>query len=143
MLKKLDHTLETYLVHKAPSLPAKWKDVLVKILPWIILVVLVLALPGVLFVLGVGSFVLPMSAVMVPDATGGLTLAVIFLLATVILEALAIPALFKRSRSGWNLLFYSTLLSAFHNLITFNLGGLIIGTLISLYLLYQIKSYYK
>lgn len=142
-MKQLDTLLETYLVHKAPALPPKWKEVLVKFLPWIVLIVLILALPGVLILLGISAFVLPTSALMIPDAAGGISLAVIFLIATIILDALAVPGLFKRSKSAWNLLFYSTLLSAVHSLISFNLGGLIIGTLISLYLLYQIKSYYK
>lgn len=40
-------------------------------------------------------------------------------------------------------MFYAVLVTAVYDLVTFSLGGLIIGTGISLYILYQIKSFYK
>ena len=73
----------------------------------------------------------------------GYLINVIFLAVMIVLEALSISPLFKRSKTGWNLLYYSTLLGAVQNLLSFNLGGLIIGTLLSLYLLFQVKEYYK
>jgi hypothetical protein len=140
-MHQLDTTLDQYLVKKAPGLPAKWQEVLVKFLPWITLVVIVLALPALLVVLGIGTLVLPFS--IVSDGGVGLGLAMIVLAATIILEALAIPGLFKRKMSGWRLLYYSALLNGVHSILTLNIGGLLIGTLLSLYLLFQIKHHYS
>ena len=61
---------------------------------------------------------------------------------TLILEIMALPGLFKQQRKSWNLLYYSVLASALYNLLSLNLFGLIIGTLISLYILFQIKKSY-
>jgi hypothetical protein len=140
-MHQLDSTLDLYLTKKAPGLPAKWQDVLVRFLPWITLIVIVLALPALLVVLGIGTLVLPFS--IVSDGGVGLGLAMIVLAATIILEALAIPGLFKRKMSGWRLLYYSALLNGVHSLLTLNLGGLLIGTLLSLYLLFQIRHHYS
>jgi hypothetical protein len=141
-LANLENTLDLYLVDKAPAIPTKWKEVLVKFLPWITLVMFILFLPIVLAVLGIGALLLPFS--FIGGVGNGMmyTLAVIVLAASLVLEALAIPGLFKQTRRSWNLLFYAALINALYNLLTFNLSGLVIGTLISLYLLFQIKSYY-
>ncbi|KKU12762.1 MAG: Chromate transporter, partial [Parcubacteria group bacterium GW2011_GWC2_45_7] len=55
---------------------------------------------------------------------------------------LAIPGLFKRQEKAWKLLYYATLLGGLQNIVTMQIGGLI-GTLVSLYLLFQVKGYYK
>lgn len=142
-MNQLDATLDQYLVKKAPGIPANWQEVLVKFLPWITLVFLILALPPVLFVLGLGTLVLPFSFLAGPTAGFELGFAMIFLIATLVLEALAIPGLFKRKLSAWRLLYYSTLLNAVYSLLSMNIGGLIIGTLLSLYILFQIKHHYS
>ena len=59
------------------------------------------------------------------------------------LQVMAIPGLFKRKIKSWRLLFYISLISALLSLVKFDLGGLIVGTGISWYILFQIKSYYK
>ena len=73
----------------------------------------------------------------------GFILSIVFYLVTVILELMALPALFKRQIKGWKILFYLSLVSVFSNLISFNLGNLIIGTAISWYFLFQIRNCYK
>jgi hypothetical protein len=55
----------------------------------------------------------------------------------------ALPGLFKRKMLSWNLMFYATLVMGVYNLVTLSLGSLVIGTGLSLYVLYQIKGYYK
>jgi hypothetical protein len=45
--------------------------------------------------------------------------------------------------SAWKLIYYVALVSAVSSLLRFDLFGLIVGTAISLYFLYQVKSYYK
>lgn len=144
--KSLEDTLELYLVKKAPSLPTNAKDVIVSIAPWLTLVFVIIAIPAILLVLGLGTLLMPFGFLGGPTVGfQGMAslLALILTLPSVILEGMAIPGLFARSRQGWNFLFYSTVLSGLYNLVTFNLSGLIIGTLLSLYLLFQVRSYYK
>ena len=68
---------------------------------------------------------------------------VVFLGLMVLLEALAIPGLFSQSKKAWNLLFWSALVGIIQNVLSFNIGGLVIGGLLSLYFLFQVKEYYK
>lgn len=140
-MDQLNSTLDLYLVKKAPGIPARWQEVLVKYLPWITLIFLVLSLPAVLALFGISALVAPLA---VAGGYGGsYTIAVIFLAVSLVLEGLAIPGLFKRSIQGWNMLFYSALVGAIYSLLTMNIFSLIVGTLLWLYILFQIKSHYK
>ena len=142
-LEKLESTIKVYLVDKAPSLPENIKEIIVKFGPWITLILLVLALPAILFTLGVGTFLTPFSYLGGLHAGLSYSVGMIFSLVVLVIEAIAIPGLFKRKMSAWKLLFYGSLVSAVQNLISFNLGSLIIGTLVSWYFLFQIKNKYK
>lgn len=140
----LEKTLEVYLVDKAPfQLPDGAKEFMVKYGPWIILVLLVLSLPALLLAFGLGTLVAPFA--FLGGLQAGVTYGVgmIFSVVVLVMEALALPGLFGRKMSGWRMMFYATLVGAVQNVITFSLGGLVIGTLLSLYILFQIKSYYK
>jgi len=143
LLAQLESQLQLYLGEKAPSIPKEWKELMVKIAPWLTLIMAVLALPAIVTILGLGSFVLPLSYVGGMRAGMGFTVSWVFSLVILALDIIAIPGLFKRSRQAWYLLYYAALLGAFQSLISFNLSGLIIGTLLSLYLLFQVKEYYK
>lgn len=144
-MDQLNKTLEAYLVKKAPALPKNIKEILVKIAPWLTIVGVVLAVPALFALFGLSSMIysLPYGAYGMMRAGGGFSLAAIFLIATAVLEALAIPGLMKRKIAGWNFLYYSVLVNAIYSLLNFQIVGLIIGTGISLYLLFQVKSYYK
>jgi len=148
MFGKLEITLDEYLGKKAPQLPGQWKEVLVKVAPYLAIVAVVLGIPGILALLGIGTFVVPLGTV------GGILSGhpflglsylfnVIFLAVTIVLEGMAIPGLFSRAKKGWNFLYWGALVGTVQNVLTFNLGGLVIGTLLSLYVLFQVKSYYK
>lgn len=144
----LEDNLDLYLGKKAPQLPKEWRELLVKIAPYLAIIGVIIGIPGVLALFGMGAFVVPLGTIggMMsgrPFLGVGYIVSVIFLAGMIVLEALSISPLFKRSKTGWNLLYYSTLLGAVQNLLSFNLGGLIIGTLLSLYLLFQVKEYYK
>lgn len=144
MMGKLEDTLETYLVDKAPfQLPTGAKEAIVKYGPWITLVLLVLALPAILFAFGLGTLLAPFAFLGGVGAGVNFGVGLVFSAVVLVIEAIAIPGLFKRVASAWRLMYYATLLGGVQNLISFNLGGLVIGTLISLYILFQIKSYYK
>lgn len=142
-MSQLETTLDLYLGQKVPPLPENWKAVIVKFLPWITLILLILSLPVLLAFFGLSVVLLPASAIAGPTASFNYLIAVIFLAISLILEVMALPGLFKQQRKSWSLLYYSTLTNALYNLLSFNLFGLIIGTLISLYILFQIKKYYK
>ena len=143
-LGQLEDTLEVYLVDKAPfQLPANIKELIVKFAPWISLIMLIITLPAILLAFGLGALVAPFAFLGGVQAGVSFGVGMIFGLVMLVLEALAIPGLFGRKKSAWNLLFYASLLGAIQNVLSFNLGGLVIGTLISLYFLFQVKSYYK
>ncbi|PJE63637.1 chromate transporter [Candidatus Roizmanbacteria bacterium CG10_big_fil_rev_8_21_14_0_10_45_7] len=142
-MKKLDDTLQEYLVKKAPALPDSVKEVIVSIGPWVMLVLVVMSLPLLLFVFGLGAVVAPFAFLGGITAGTSFGVTMIVSLAALVLEIIALPGLFKRSMGSWRLLYYSVLITAVGNLISFNLGGLIIGTLLSLYILFQVKKLYK
>ena len=142
-LTQLNDTLELYLVKKAPSLPENAKETIVKFGPWITLIMIILALPAILAIFGLSAVVMPFSYLGGFHLGLNYTISIIVSAIVLVIEALAIPGLLKRSKSAWNLVYYATLIGAVQNLISFNLGSLVIGTLLSLYILFQIKSYYK
>ncbi|MDO8496990.1 MAG: chromate transporter [bacterium] len=143
IMSQLDATLEEYLVKKAPAIPANIREIIVKIAPWLTLLGVIMSIPAILAVLGLGAMMAPLAFLGGMGAGAAFSISIVFVAITIILEALAIPGLFSRSRKGWDLLFYSALVSAVSSIVTFNIGGLIIGTLLTLYIMYQIKGYYK
>lgn len=148
-MKQLEDTLELYLVKKAPfQLPVGVKEALVKFAPWITIVVLVITLPAVLAVIGLGGLAGVVTGMFGPFATAayaqGLTLSIGVLIVSIVLEALAVPGLFKRSIKGWRLVFYATLVSLISVILNpFSIISGLLSTLIGLYFLFQVKSYYK
>lgn len=142
-LKSLEETLNLYFGQKAPVMPTNIKELVVNLAPWLTLIFGLLSLPAILFVFGLGTLLAPFSFLGGVRAGFNYGLSMIVLAISVVLEFLSIPGLFKRSRQGWNLVYYSALISALYNLVSFNLGGLIIGALISFYILFQVREYYK
>ena len=60
----------------------------------------------------------------------------------------ALPGLFARKMSGWKLLFYSVIINLVYGLVNSltyfgSILGTLISVLISLYILFQVKSLYK
>lgn len=143
VLEQLESALAVYFEEKAPSLPKEWKKLLVKIAPWLSLIFAIFALPTFLAVLGLGAIMMPFSYLGGMRYGAGFTFAWLFSLLIIIVELLAIPSLFQRKKYGWRLLFYVSLISALNSLLSFNLGALIVGTLFSWYILFQVREYYK
>ena len=139
--KDLVGFLDFYLVQKAPfQIPDKGREWIVKYGPWIAVFFLVISLPAILFILGLGTMLVPFAGV--NYATGFGYYSVVLLVHFALMVA-ALPGLFARKLSGWNLLFYSQLVSILSSLLTLNILSAIIGGLISLYLLFQIRPLYK
>jgi len=144
-LQQLEDLLDLYLVKKAPALPKNVKDILVNFAPWLVILGAILSVPAVLSLFGLGAMMSAMSTRYGVIAPLGFNyvLSLIVLAVVVVLELMALPGLFARSRSGWRLVFYASLVSAISSLLSANLISFLLGTLISLYLLFQIRSYYK
>ena len=138
--KDLIGFLDFYLVKKAPfQIPDGGREWIVKFGPWITVVLLILTLPLLLVALGIGAFFMPWGGVGYATGFGFLTLVVIVELGLMIA---ALPGLFARKMSGWQLLFYSQLVSIVYNLLTGSIvGGLLFG-LIALYILFQVRTLY-
>lgn len=141
-LKQLESWLEEYLGHKAPQLPEKWRETLVKIIPWITLIIMVLALPVILFALGIGTFVAPFAFYGGLNAGGMYMVGMILSVVSIVLEVMALPGLFKRSMQGWRFAYYASLVTAISAIVMFNFSSLI-GVIIGLYILFQIKKLYR
>jgi hypothetical protein len=56
---------------------------------------------------------------------------------------LALPGLFARKMSGWTLMFYAQIVSAVSSILAGSILGGLIGALISLYILFQVRVLYK
>lgn len=142
--QKIDALGELYLVKKAPfQLPANVKEMFVKYGPYVAAVLLVLSIPGLLAAFGIGVVASPFSYL--SGVKFGLTynISLITGAISIILSFMSLPGLFKRQLSGWRLSWYASLVSQIGSLVSFQLLSVIIGLLISMYFLYQLKSYYK
>ena len=139
--KDLVGFLDFYLVQKAPfQIPDAGREWIVKFGPWITLVLLILLLPPLLLALGIGTFLIPFGGVGYAAGFGFVTLV---LIVEIGLMVAALPGLFDRKMTGWNLLFYSQLAGiAFEVLRGAIVGGLLFG-LISLYILFQVRPLYR
>ena len=139
--KDLIGFLDFYLVQKAPfQIPENGKEWIVKFGPWITVVLLVLALPPLLFVLGIGAALVPFGGV---GYATGFTYLTIVLMAELGLMVAALPGLFARKMSGWRLLFYAQILSFVFSLLNGSFIGAILGVVIGMYLLFQVRPLYK
>lgn len=143
LLDQLTGLLEEYLLKKAPGLPTSWKDFIVKVLPWFTLIVLILSVPLILAFLGISLVILPISFMGGFGSGVNTFISWLVLVASFILDLLALKGLFNFKKQGWTYLYWGVLLNGVYNLFTLNLGSLVIGTGISLYILFQIRSYYK
>lgn len=143
MLSQLDKFLVLYLGQKAPSLPKNIREFIVKYFPYLIILLIIISAPAILFSFGLGGLVGPIAMMNGYRPGMSFSLVTLVLITVIILEIVAVPGLMTRKASAWKLLYYSTLLNSVYSLLYFNLGNLLIGTVVSLYILYQIKSYYQ
>ena len=142
-LGDLEKLADEYLVKKAPALPNGVKEAIVKFGPWISLILMVMSAPLILGFLGIGTFMMPFSYLGGLRIGMGYTVSMVFTAIIIVMELIALPGLFKRAKAGWTMMYYATLVGAVQNAVAYNWGALVIGTLLGLYVLFQVKSYYK
>ena len=139
--KDLIGFLDYYLVQKAPfQIPPGGREWIVKYGPWITVVLLILMLPPLLFVLGIGTALMPFGGI---GYATGFTYLTVVLIAEIGLTLAALPGLFARKMSGWRLLFYAQIVSLVFSLLSGSIIGGIIGALIGMYILFQVRPLYK
>ena len=145
-LASLEDTLDLYFGQKAPAMPPDVKELLVKCAPWITLFILLITLPAVLIALGLGALAAPLAFLIGPGygVSYGVTYTVSMMIlgVSVLLEALSVPGLFKRTRQGWRYAYYATLVSVAGSLIGLNVVSAIVSALVGFYILFQMRSYY-
>lgn len=139
-MNKLESVLDEYLGTKAPALPENIKDTLVSIAPYLAIVGIIISLPAILALFSIGAFI--------PFVGYGIqyslvyTIGIIVLAISMVLEAMAIPGLFKRAKSAWRLMYYSSLIGIVASLLQGSISGALIGGLICLYVVFQLKAKY-
>ncbi len=128
---------------KLPPLPKKWNEVIVKFVPWISLIFGGLGVLVALASFGILTVLAPFVALGygAGAASSGIIGSVLFLISSALM-LLAFPGTKAHKIHGWNLLFYSYVVSLISSVIAFSFGG-VIGDLIAFYILFQIKSHYK
>jgi hypothetical protein len=137
--KDLIGFLDFYLVKKAPfQIPEGGREWIVKYGPWITIVLLVLMLPPLLLALGLGAVILPFAAAAAP----GIGISLIGVIVEIGLTIAALPGLFARKISGWNMLFYAQIVGLVVSLLSLSIVSGLIGALISLYILFQVRTKY-
>ena len=161
-LQSLENNLEDVFVKKAPALPENGKKMIVEWLPWITVARGVLSgwLAYTIWDWGhrLNQFVDYLNTISasygdeVADSrlTPLLWLSVGILALQAVLYILAFPALKARKKSGWDLMFYAFLANAVYGVVVLftdygdfgNLLGSLIGSVVGLYFLFQIRGQY-
>ena len=137
-----------------PHLPKEWRHWLADNVWWLVLIGVVLGAFGILglvpVVLGISIF----TGIVAGPAAGALVIItgivnMAVLVVSVVLEAMAVTPLKAKQKRGWDLLFLVSLIafagSVLNAIITGNIGhilGLLVGTLIGLYLLFEVRMYF-
>ncbi len=142
-MEKYENGLEEFFVKSLPALPVGVKEAIVNIGPWVVLVMAVMMLPAVLTVFGIGTMMAPLGYMMGSRWGYGFSLSWIVSLISFGLSVWALPGLFKKQAFAWKLMLYSVVVTAVGSLLGGEILSMIVGAAISLYILYQIKGYYK
>lgn len=144
---QLETMLDEYLGKKAPAMPENIKETLVSFAPYLAIIGIVISLPAILAILGIGAMMGPFTAFLGASYLAsygiGYYIGVIGLIISAVLDGLAVRGLFKRSMGAWRLMYYSALVSFVASILQGSFTSAIIGGLIGLYILFQVKNKYK
>jgi hypothetical protein len=145
IIGQLEAILDEYMVKKAPfALPMGVKEFIVKVSPYLIIIFAILGLPIILAAIGFSAFLAPVAVL--GGSTWGFSSIISLAVAVivVVMELMAVSGLFKRSKKGWQMLFYASIVSLIGSIISITgiVSG-IIGAIIGWYILFQVKDMYK
>lgn len=140
IVAQVDAAISPFFTKSLPPLPDNIRELLAKIAPFLTILGVIFGVIALLAILGIVGVASP--ALVMYGAVGWI-IGLIFLGAQVALQALAIPGLLNRQYNGWAFLFLSGLVGLAYDVITLNLISFLIGGLLTFYLLYQVKPYFK
>jgi hypothetical protein len=130
----IEQTLEEHLGAKSKFLlPVQHQDGFVRSLPWVAVLFLPLQFAGVALLLGLSA--------LTAFAGSGSHLRALVSTAVFVLDVMALPGLFKRTRRGWAFFAYAVVLSAANSVFGMSILGLIINAAV-LWLAFQVKYRY-
>ncbi|HWQ59610.1 MAG TPA: hypothetical protein VN420_00465 [Candidatus Fimivivens sp.] len=142
ILSQLEVLLDEYMVTKAPfQIPDNGKELIVKIAPYLVIISAIIAVPALLAGLGLSMFLAPL-ALLGGHYGVAAFISLIFAAISLVIDIMAIPGLFARSKKGWRLTYYATVVGLVGSVFSFNIIGGIIGAIIGWYLLFQVKEKY-
>ncbi|MDD5464201.1 MAG: hypothetical protein PHP62_03560 [Candidatus Moranbacteria bacterium] len=145
LVAQLEAMLDEYMVKKAPfAIPMGGKEFIATVSPYLIIIFVIMALPLIFAALGLSAIVAPF-AMLGGYAWGfGAIVSLIVSVVVLVMEAMAVPGLFKRTKASWKLLFYASIVSLIGSILSVHgiVGG-IIGAIIGWYILFQVKEMYK
>ncbi|GGD73087.1 hypothetical protein GCM10011514_41480 [Emticicia aquatilis] len=118
------------------QLPSEWKEFIVKVSPYIMLILV----PLTIFAIGITAILSVFSTLLLHPIWA---LATVATLLGLVCSLLSIKGLFDRKREGWVWSYYAFLLFLISDLLHFHFIDAIFTFLISGYFLFQIREYYK
>ncbi len=147
-LGKLEALFEEYLGKKAPVMPENIKDTLVSFAPYLAILTVVISAPALFALLGgIGSVVGPFSAFLgagyMMQYSFTFMIGAATLLVSAVFAALAIQGLFKREMKAWRLMYYSSLFSFVASVLQGSVISALVGLIIGMYILFQVKEKYR
>lgn len=137
--------LNYYLVDKAPlTLPKGLVDFLVKVAPYVALVLGILGGIGALALLGLGTILGPWVVLGGgASALGSTFLAAVFSGIVAVLYLMSYSGLKARKLSGWNILFYIETLYVVSDLVNVRIASAVLSAVVGYYFLFQMRARYK
>lgn len=141
ILNRLDKIFSGLFIDSFPGFSKKTSELIVGVIPWLVLVLALLAIPGMLTVFGAGAVATPV-ALIFGRSVGWFWLSWVVGGVQLVLEVVALPGLFRRQMRSWTLLYYSNLLGAAMSIVGLSVVGFLISMAI-MYVIYQIRSLYK
>ncbi|MBI2035779.1 MAG: hypothetical protein HYT12_03835 [Candidatus Liptonbacteria bacterium] len=143
-MQQLIDFLQSIFVDKAPALPEGLKSFIVKVAPYAVVVALIFIgmtmftlIPALFAAIGIGVAAGITEAFFSPMMLVYILLGIV----NIALLIMAIPGLFKKTESGWKYVFYVSLVALVSNIISVSIFSVIMSVL-GLYFLFQVRSYY-
>lgn len=131
-VNRIEAFLKEYLGDKAPPIPENIKYAVVQFLPWVVILMVIYSASFVLNIFRFAAFYSP-----------AITVVAILTIIVIVLRAIAVPQLLKKTEKGWKYLFYSVLVSSVAALFgTSFIIDLVINVAL-LYVLFQIREEYS
>lgn len=144
MLGRLEDTLRIYLVDKAPvSIPSEWKEIIVTIAPWVLIISTLMSVKAVLDYFGFSSLVTSFGNFSGIQNGFANSIDVVIWIILAILQAMAIKGSFKRQKKAWKLVYYAGLVNSLRSLLIFDLIGFVVQALAFFYIIFQVRDYYS